>query len=118
MYYSKLVLTIALSGLAATQIAHAQTATVFATGLSAPMKVIMTPEGNLLVSESTVAFNPGRVSIVDRSGARRPFLDGLPSGPTLGCRSLATSGSAVNIFFGMFPVPAAVSAEATNNWVL
>jgi DNA-binding beta-propeller fold protein YncE len=45
------------------------------------MKVIMTPEGNVLVSEATVTLNNGRVSIVDKGGARRTLLDGLPCGP-------------------------------------
>jgi hypothetical protein len=45
------------------------------------MKMTMTAEGNVLVSEATLALNTGRISIVERSGARRTLLDGLPSGP-------------------------------------
>jgi hypothetical protein len=59
----------------------AQTMTVLATGLNAPMKLEMTAEGNLLVSEATVRLNTGRISIVDRGGSRRTLIDGLPCGP-------------------------------------
>lgn len=45
------------------------------------MKLAATAEGNLLVSEATVQLNTGRVSIIDRGGARRTLLAGLPSGP-------------------------------------
>src|SRR5262245_17689468 len=82
--HRNLLVGIALTTIAATHIAYAQTATVLTTGLNSPMKVILTPEGNLLISESTVVLNTGRVSIVDRSGTRRTLLDGLPSGPALG----------------------------------
>src|SRR5439155_24363074 len=34
-----------------------------------------------LASESTVQLTTGRISIVDRTGARRTLIDGLPSGP-------------------------------------
>lgn len=62
-------------------LANAQSSTVLITGLNAPMKLAMTAEGNLLVSESTVSFNTGRISIVDRGGARRSLIEGLPCGP-------------------------------------
>jgi hypothetical protein len=60
----------------------AQTATtsVFATGLRAPSKIIVSPKGNLLVAESGNGPNTGRISILDLSGNRRTLLDGLPSG--------------------------------------
>ncbi len=58
---------------------RAQT-TVFATGLKAPHKIILTPRGNLIVAEAGEGPNTGRVSIVDRAGNRRTLLDGLPSG--------------------------------------
>jgi DNA-binding beta-propeller fold protein YncE len=72
---------IALGTGAGTAVLKAQNATVLATGLNAPMKLAMTPDRNLLVSESTVEFNTGRISIVDRAGVRRTLVDGLPSGP-------------------------------------
>jgi hypothetical protein len=77
----KLVLATALVAVIVTPLSKAQTSTVLATGLNAPMKLAMTAEGNLVVSEATVVLNTGRVSIVERSGARRTLLDGLPSGP-------------------------------------
>lgn len=51
-----------------------------ATDLLAPTSVILTPGGNLLVSEAGVEAHGGRVSRVDRSGERLTVLDGLPSG--------------------------------------
>jgi hypothetical protein len=60
--------------------AKAQTASVFTGGLSQPAKIILTPEGNLLVTETGGAPNSGRVSIIDSFGNRRTLVDGLPSG--------------------------------------
>lgn len=49
-------------------------------GLQAPLSVVQSEKGNLFVSESgTLLPNTGRISIVDRDGNRRTFLDGLPS---------------------------------------
>jgi hypothetical protein len=61
---------------------RAQTATtsVFASGLSAPVKSILTPRGNLLVAEAGSGPNTGRISIIDPGGNRRTLIDGLPSG--------------------------------------
>jgi hypothetical protein len=53
---------------------------VFATGLKAPTKMIMTPANNLMVSESGDGPNTGRISIINRQGVRRTLMDGLPSG--------------------------------------
>ena len=50
------------------------------TGLQAPQKVILTPGGNFLVSETSMAVNSGRVSRVSRSGVRQSLLEALPSG--------------------------------------
>lgn len=62
--------------------ASGQTATtsVFASGLRAPVKTIITPKGNLLVAEAGSGPNTGRISILDGSGNRRTLIDGLPSG--------------------------------------
>lgn len=60
--------------------AQSATTSVFATGLRAPTKIIVTPKGNLLVAESGNGSNTGRVSIIDRNGNRRTLVDGLPSG--------------------------------------
>ncbi len=50
------------------------------TGLQAPQKVILTPGGQFLVSETSIAVNSGRVSRVSRAGARQSLLEALPSG--------------------------------------
>jgi hypothetical protein len=53
---------------------------VLVTGLQAPNKIILTPRGNLLVTETSMAPNQGRISFVTRSGTRRSLVEGLPSG--------------------------------------
>jgi glucose/arabinose dehydrogenase len=53
---------------------------VFASGLKAPVKSILTPKGNLLVAEAGNGPNTGRISIIDGNGNRRTLIDGLPSG--------------------------------------
>jgi hypothetical protein len=86
--------------------AIAQTATVLATGLQNPMKVILGPRGNLLVAENGKTPNSGRVSIVDRSGNRRTVIDGLPSGLSSpnndpdGVTGLAIQGRTLYIVIG------------------
>lgn len=50
------------------------------TGLQSPTKIILTPRGNFLVSETSRDANSGRLSFVSRAGARRSLLEGLPSG--------------------------------------
>ena len=65
--------------LAALQL-QAQQPQVIATGLQGPQKIIITPAGNLLVTETNTAINAGRVSLVTRAGARTSVLEGLPSG--------------------------------------
>jgi hypothetical protein len=59
---------------------QAQITSVFTAGLSQPTKIMLTPQGNLLVTETLGPPNSGRVSIVDRGGRRRTLIDGLPSG--------------------------------------
>lgn len=51
----------------------------FATRLKGPVKLVLTPQRNLLVTETGDGINTGRISIIDQSGARRTLLDGLPS---------------------------------------
>ncbi len=55
-------------------------AEVVATGLLAPHKLILTPRGNFLVTETNLMPNLGRISFVSRSGTRRSLVEGLPSG--------------------------------------
>ena len=50
------------------------------TGLQAPNKIILTPRGNFLVTETSMNANSGRVSFVSRAGVRRSLIEGLPSG--------------------------------------
>jgi hypothetical protein len=50
------------------------------TGLQAPVKMILTPRGNFLVTETSMNANSGRLSFVSRAGVRRSLLEGLPSG--------------------------------------
>lgn len=61
------------------------TGTAFVEGLKTPTKIVMTRGGNLLVSEAgnppaTFVANQGRISLVDRGGARRTLVDRLPAG--------------------------------------
>jgi hypothetical protein len=61
------------------------TGTPFVADLKTPTKIVMTRGGNLLVSEAgnppaTFLANHGRVSLVDRGGARRTLVDRLPAG--------------------------------------
>jgi hypothetical protein len=63
----------------------AVTTSVLATGLKSPVKLIVTPGHNILVSESGDAppnfvAHQGRVSIVDQGGGVRTLLGGLPAG--------------------------------------
>lgn len=62
------------------QVALAQSATTLATDLTAPVKIVFTDDGTLIVAESGNGANNGRVSLVDRCGTRRSLLSGLPSG--------------------------------------
>ena len=58
----------------------AQGPRVVATGLQGPQKVILTPRGNLLVSETSLQPNSGRISFLTRAGVRRSLFENLPSG--------------------------------------
>jgi len=76
---------------------------VITTGLLGPNKVILTSRGNYLVSELGPGLpNNGRISIVDRGGNRRTFLDGLPSaleflGNVSGLSGLALHGQTLYV---------------------
>lgn len=50
------------------------------TGLQGPQKLILTPSGNLLISETNQRPNLGRISFATRSGARRSLFENMPSG--------------------------------------
>jgi hypothetical protein len=50
------------------------------TGLQSPVKIILTPSGNFLVTEASMNPNSGRLSFVSRAGVRRSLIEGLPSG--------------------------------------
>jgi hypothetical protein len=53
---------------------------VLITGLRAPNKLLLTPQGNFLVTETSMAINDGRISFVSRAGVRRSLIEGMPSG--------------------------------------
>jgi hypothetical protein len=75
---SKLLGAIVLLGATATLVT-AQKVSVYASGLKNPTKVIETPSGSLLVSETDTTPNSGRVSRIV-SGVVHPLFTGLPSG--------------------------------------
>ena len=53
---------------------------VLVSGLQGPNKMVVTSGGNLLVSETNVLPNAGRVSLVTKTGVRSSLVEGLPSG--------------------------------------
>lgn len=61
-------------------IAQSYQTTVFATGLTGPVKMDLTRQGNLLVTEQGTANNDGELSRVDSDGSVQTILSGLPSG--------------------------------------
>lgn len=69
---------------------------VLITGLQSPSKMILTPRGNLLVAETSMDPNLGRISFISRGGARSGLLEGLPSGiEVTGCCGSGPSGLAL-----------------------
>jgi hypothetical protein len=93
----------------------------FAAGLKAPNKLIITPRGNLVVSETGTGNSDGRISIIDQSGNRRTLIDGLPSGLSpegpSGPTGLALRGRTLYVTIGQGdatspgPVPGSQSAN-------
>ena len=75
------LLMAAVAGLAlASAVARSTEVSVLATGLTGPVKMDLTRQGNLLVTEQGTANNDGKLSRVNRNGAVQPLLTGLPSG--------------------------------------
>lgn len=74
------IVCIAAAGLIVGGTALAQSASVFASGLHNPSKIITGAHGTLLVTETGETPNSGAVSLIDSGGARHAVLDGLPSG--------------------------------------
>lgn len=79
----------------------------FATGLQFPVKLLLTDQGNLLVSETGPDLNTGRISIVNRNGVRRSLVEGLASGghasaggPPLGAAGLVLRGKTLYVCNG------------------
>lgn len=58
----------------------AQAPRVVVDGLQGPHKILLTPSGSLLISETSKEPNSGRLSLVSSAGARRSLFEGLPSG--------------------------------------
>ncbi len=68
----------------------------FSAGFRSPIEVTFTNGGNLLVVESGNGPNNGRLSLVDRAtGARRTFIESLPSGIHQGPTNAPSGPSAV-----------------------
>jgi hypothetical protein len=80
--------------------AMAQSASVFTGGLKAPVRMIITPGGNLLVAESGTGHMDGRVSIIAPNGSRRTLVDGLPSGINVSGGEPAPSGPSALLLRG------------------
>lgn len=78
--------------LSANALAQSATVSVVTGGLKAPTRIIVTPQGSLIVAETGTGHNDGRISLIDESGARRTLIDGLPSGISLGSGEAAPSG--------------------------
>jgi hypothetical protein len=100
--------------------AEAQSVSVFAGGLKAPTKVLMTAKGNLLVAESGDGVNKGRLSVIDRqTRERRTILDGLPAGPSAadggisGPSGLAVRGRTIYLAIGGGDATVAAPAQGT-----
>ncbi|MBI3949638.1 MAG: ScyD/ScyE family protein [Acidobacteria bacterium] len=54
---------------------------VFASDLHVPTKVIILPDGLVMVAEAGSGKNDGRLSLFDNTGARHTLVEGLPSAP-------------------------------------
>jgi len=78
-----------------------------ASGLSRPVAIAQSSQGNLLISEATSRVpNTGRISIVDLAGHRRTLLSGLPSGiadvgDPLGVTGLFLRGRTLFVLIGV-----------------
>lgn len=59
---------------------NAQAPAEITTGLSGPQRLILTPRGNILVSETSTTPNSGKVTFVTRGGQKATLLDNMPSG--------------------------------------
>ena len=100
--------------------ARAQSVSVFAGGLKAPAKIVMTPRGNLVVAEGGDGPNKGRLSLIDRkTHERRTILDGLPAGPSAadggpsGPSGLALDGNTLYVVIGGGDATLAGPAQGT-----
>src|SRR5271154_2090345 len=71
--------TVVALAMAAGTMAMAQQPSTFATGLQFPSKIILGPNGNLLVTETGSDPNSGRISAINSSGTRRTLIGGRPS---------------------------------------
>lgn len=89
-----LVMICALIAAAAVSVQPLSAQSVFASGLNSPTKVILTSHGNLLVAEGGTfsATSTGRVSFIERTGAVRTLIEGLPSGVEPAGSPLGPSG--------------------------
>ena len=96
---------LALSAVLAASPLCAQTKSIFSSGLNSPQKIVRTPGGKFVVSESGPGLNQGRVSVVSSTGMRGALLDGLPAaigsqGGVSGPTGIAIDGSTVYLAIG------------------
>lgn len=85
--------------------APGQTKSVFASGLVGPQKIVRTPGGKFLVSESGPGLNQARISLLSSTGMRMTLIDGLPAaidneGGVSGPTGIAVDGSTVYLAIG------------------
>ncbi len=72
----------------------------YASGLMNPSKVVMGPNGSLLLTEAGSAPNSGRVSIIEPGGSRQTLIEGLPSANGDGPNGVALVGRSLFIANG------------------
>lgn len=85
--------------------ALAQAPKVITTGLSGPLRMILTPRGNLLVTETSREPNSGKITYVTRAGQKSTLFGKLPSGTEVvgggsGPSALALRGRTLYIAIG------------------
>ena len=100
------ILVLLAACFAASLTLEAQTSSVVVSGLNNPSKLILTPGGDFLVTETGTTPNSGKVTRVTKAGAKFTLLTGLPSGLSApnsdadGTNGLALDGTTLYIANG------------------